>query len=262
MNNNMLESEVIRLYLEERYSLYKIQKLLNIDYYKVRGILSKNNIEFEKQTIKEVDELEVIRLYLEEKMTLRMIGRCLNIDHHRVARILNKNNIEVTNVGRKRAPFSEEHKRKISESSKGRKSYWKGKKMPLEAVYKNMQSHLRWEVELEFLMKFDDIEKLKILNEMLTRDRVSKHFNTEKYKNFILKFYNDSQFIKVYNDFILEDKKKYAKPSLDHIIPLSKGGTWDLDNLQILSWVENRAKFNFLPEEWEYIKRKYFGTSK
>ena len=52
----------------------------------------------------------------------------------------------------------------------------------------------------------------------------------------------------------------YAKPSLDHIIPLSKGGTWEFDNLQILSWVENRAKYNFMPQEWEYIKKTFLST--
>lgn len=258
MDQNSLEQEVIRLYLEEKYSLYKIQKELKIDYYKVRRILSKHNIDFKTQCIKEVDEMEVIRLYTEKNMTLRMIGNELNIDHHRVARILNKHNVEVTNIGRNRKPFSEEHRQKISESSKGRPSFWKGKKMPKELVYKNMKHHLQWDVELEFLIQFDDIDKLKILNGMLTRDRVSIHFDTEKYKEFILKFYNDKQFKKVYNDYLLEDKAYYSKPSLDHIVPLSKGGTWDLNNLQILSWVENRAKYNFMPEEWEYIKSKYF----
>ena len=68
----------------------------------------------------------------------------------------------------------------------------------------------------------------------------------------------NEKFNKVYNDWINENKANYAKPSLDHIIPLSKGGNWELDNMQILSWVENRAKYNFMPDEWEYIKNKYF----
>ena len=131
--------------------------------------------------------------------------------------------------------------------------------MPQNAVYKNMLTHLQWDIDLEFLMQFEDIEKLKTLNKMLTRDRVSENFDTEKYKQFIVKFYHDPQFNAVYEDYLQEDRKKYALPSLDHIIPLSKGGSWDLDNLQILSWVENRAKCDFLPDEWEYIKAKYFS---
>ena len=42
-------------------------------------------------------------------------------------------------------------------------------------------------------------------------------------------------------------------------MPLSKGGTWDLENLQIIPWCINRAKYNFMPEEWDYIRNKYLS---
>jgi len=262
VKNNMdeldVQKKVIELFSVEKLSLYKIQKLLHIDYHKVRRILSVNGYSFPQKKVKLVDEDEVVRLYAIEKYTLRMVSRELDIDHHRVARILEKNNIEVTTVGRKRAAFTEEHRRKISESSKGRESYWKNRKMPKSSLYKNMASHLKWDIELEFLLQLEDIEKLKTLNKILTRDRVSKHFNLEKYKLFIQRFYFDEQFNRIYKDYIYEEKQKYSKPSLDHIIPLAKGGSWELSNLQILNWAENRAKCDFLPEEWEYIKNKYF----
>ena len=258
MEEQQLENTVVDLFLNKGRSLYSIQKELRIDYHKVRRILSKYDIPFESKAAKVVDEDEVIRLYCDEKMTLRMVGEKLNIDHHRVARILDKNGIEVTQKNRTRKPFSEEHRRKISESSKGRPGTWKGKKMPDVAVYKNMMVHLQWDVDLDFLLQFDNIEKLKVLNKMLRRERVAEHFDREKYKQFVMKFYYDPQFNLVYDDYIVENKAQYAMPSLDHIIPLSKGGSWELENLQILSWVVNRAKYNFLPGEWEYIKKKYF----
>jgi len=258
---DIIEEKVLDLFLNQNKSLYYIQKECKLDYHKVRRILSKNNIEFQTRDIKEVDEEKVKLLYQVEKYTLRRIAKELNIDHHRVARILEKHGIEITQEGRNRAPFSEEHRKKISESTKGRQGVWKGKKMPKKTLYKNMLAHIQWEVDLDFLMQFDDIEKLKILNKMLTRDRVSSHFTTEKYKEFILKFYYDKQFCLVYEDYLKENKNKYAMPSLDHIIPLSKGGTWELDNLQILSWVVNRAKFDYMPEEWEYIQKKYFSAA-
>ena len=107
-------------------------------------------------------------------------------------------------------------------------------------------------------MKFEDIEKLKMLNGMLTRKRVSEHFDTEKYKDFIEKFYNDKSFQKCYENF-LNTGNKYDKPQLDHIMPLSRGGTWNLDNLQIISWFENRAKCDLTEEEFEEFKKKYWG---
>lgn len=179
----------------------------------------------------------------------------------------------MSNKDRVRSPLTAEHKRKLSEATKNRTpEHWqqcfenlkrgrkkcKGIKRSKESLYKNMRGHLRWDIDLDFLIQFDDIEKLKMLNLIISRDRVSKHFNTAKYKEFICKFYYDKQFNDIYNDYLFENKATYAKPSLDHIIPLSRGGSWNLDNLQFLSWVENRAKYSFMPDEWKYIKEKYF----
>ena len=170
----------------------------------------------------------------------------------------NKNNSLCKRCSQIGRIFTDEHKTKISNSSKGRKGYWKDKTMSKETLYKNMKTHLQWDVELDFLKQFENIEKLKYINSMLTRSRVSCNFNTVKYKEFVLKFYYDEQFLKTYEDYLLEDKASYAKPSLDHKIPLSRGGTWEISNLQVISWVENRAKYTYLPDEWEYLKQKYF----
>ena len=207
-----------------------------------------------------MNEENIIYQYVELRETLRSIAKMNNTNHHKIKRILIKNNIEINNSNRKKRVFTEEHKAKISESSKGRKSCNKGKKATKEMLYKNMASHLRWDVDIEFLKQYEDIEKIKMLNSILTRDRVAEHFDTDKYKIFIDKFYNDKQFNEVYDTYIKENMANYAKPSLDHIIPLSKGGTWEFDNLQILSWVENRAKYNFMPQEWEYIKKTFLST--
>lgn len=203
-----------------------------------------------------MDTEKIIYLYTKEKETLREIAKLLNTDHHKIKRILLKNNIPITRKGRKRKPFTEEHKRKISESSKGRKCYWTEHNVTMEMRYKNMLNHMQWKVSLEFLLKFDDIGKLKMLNRMLSRKRVSEHFDTFKYKAFIEKFYNDKSFLKCYENYLIT-KNMYDKPSLDHIIPLSRGGSWDLDNLQIISWFENRAKYNLTEEEFEEYKIKY-----
>lgn len=46
-----------------------------------------------------------------------------------------------------------------------------------------------------------------------------------------------------------------AKPSLDHKIPKSKGGTNTLDNLQFLTVFENLSKRDFTQEEWQQFKK-------
>jgi len=49
--------------------------------------------------------------------------------------------------------------------------------------------------------------------------------------------------------------KKLKKPSLDHIVPKSKGGSLFVDNLQFISWLENRAKMNIDQDAWNLIKQ-------
>ena len=41
------------------------------------------------------------------------------------------------------------------------------------------------------------------------------------------------------------------KPSLDHIIPKSKGGSNTIDNFQFLTLYENLAKRDMTQTEWE-----------
>lgn len=200
-------------------------------------------------------------LYEEKGYTLRMIAEKFDTNHHFVRRRLVEMGVEITQSGRKRKPFSEEHKKKISMATKGRPAYWKGKKMAKILVYKNMQNHLQWDVTLDFLLQFEDIEKLKCLNRMLGRDRVSIHFNLEKYQQFIEKFYYDESFNRQFALF-QNSNNKYDRPSLDHIVPLSRGGNWELENLQIISWFDNRAKADMTQEEYDEMRKKYWHDIK
>ena len=81
------------------------------------------------------------------------------------------------------------------------------------------------------------------------------------YVEFIEKFYNDDQFNSIYNKWVHSGKQKYFMPSVDHILPKAKGGTNAVDNLQILSWFENRCKNDMSQEDWNILKnniQEYF----
>lgn len=119
---------------------------------------------------------------------------------------------------------------------------------------KNMKAHLRYEVSIEWLQQFPDIKKLSYLNHAITRKRDCDGFTTEIYMAYIEKFYAEVKFNLLYSRW-LETRDKWIKPSLDHIVSKSGGGSLtSLDNLQFISWLENRAKVNIPPIEWEDIK--------
>ena len=133
---------------------------------------------------------------------------------------------------------------------------WLGKKMPEEVNRKNMVAKLsRPSVTLEILNKYEDFERLKFLNGVIARHR--KEFQSdEKYISYLDKFYYDKTFNTLYDNWINSGKNKWYMPSRDHINPKSKGGLCDLDNIQFVTWVENRAKAEMLQQEWDIFKKK------
>ena len=127
--------------------------------------------------------------------------------------------------------------------------------MTREHILKNMKAHLKYDVSLEWLNGFEDMEKLKYLNRSLSRKRDCEGFTTEIYKQFIEKFYNDDKFNSLFDKWKVTNDK-WIKPSLDHIKAKCNGGTLLLNNLQFVSWLENRAKVDIDQDEWESIKER------
>lgn len=120
--------------------------------------------------------------------------------------------------------------------------------------YLNMQAHIRFDVDLEWFLKFRDFEKLKYLNRLIiNRDKNRFNETSEWYKSYIEKFYYDSNFNLLYERF-KKTGDKYVMPSLDHIIPRSKGGTNELENLKFITYIENFCKRNIEEQEWKEIK--------
>lgn len=197
-------------------------------------------------------EQKVLKIYIPHETTLRDVGRKCNINHHRVKRILVKNNIKI--MRGRLDPLTDERKKKISKSCKGKISWIKGLKVPKNVLYKNMATHLRFDVDVIWLMTFKDIEKLKTLNKRITNRSHRFDCNTKWYINYIEKFYNDKAFCIIYNKWLKSGKKKYRTPSIDHIIPKSKGGTNNLNNIQFLTWFENRCKNDMSQKDWNNMK--------
>ena len=180
-----------------------------------------------------MNDKTVVDLYLTGE-SMRKIAAKLCTNHKLISRILKRNGIST------RKP-----------------KYLSGVKKfdcDIERNYNNMATHLRFDVSIEWLMQFSDFDKLKLLNDVITNRSGRWDVSTEWYKTYIEKFYNDDRFNSIYTTWINGGKVKYKKPSLDHITPKSKGGTNSLDNLQFLTWFENRCKNDMTQTEWDNLK--------
>ena len=205
-------------------------------------------------------EKEIIKMYVEDDFTLRQIAIKFSTNHKLIGRILIRNGIAMKKSKRLRV-FTVEHKGNLSKSRKslyesGKITAWsKGKKMTREHTLKNMKAHLKYDVTLEWLDQFPDIEKLKYLNRSISRKRDCFGFDAEIYKAFIERFYFDKNFNRLFGEWI-STGDKWIKPSLDHIVPKSSGGILMIENLRFISWLENRSKSDIPESEWVLIKNR------
>lgn len=187
-----------------------------------------------------INEKEICDIYLSGS-SMRNIAVKFNTNHKLISRILFRNGI---------------NKREYK-NLRGKTKFDCNKKR----LCNNMATHIRFNVDYEWFMQFKDFDKLKTLNEVITKRGDRFDCDTEWYKEYILKFYNDIQFNRIYDNWIESNRDKYLKPSIDHINPKSKGGCNSLNNLQFLSWFENRSKNDMSQKEWDNIKKninKYF----
>ena len=180
-----------------------------------------------------MDEDLIVKLY-KNGDSMRSIADKLGTNHKLVSRILKRNGVQT------RMPKNLRGVRKFD--------------CDIKRKYNNMATHLRFDVSIDWLMQFSDFDKLKLLNEVITKRSGRWDVSTEWYKSYISRFYYDDQFNKVYERWVNSGKEKYKKPSLDHIVPKAKGGTNDINNLQFLSWFENRCKNDMEQAEWDNLK--------
>ena len=103
--------------------------------------------------------------------------------------------------------------------------------------------------------EFIEVDKFLMLKEWAMYKYNLKLRTPTTLYEFIRHFYYSDQFNCVYEAWIKSGKNVWYKPSLDHIIPVSKGGLSELSNLQVLTWFENKCKFNMLQTEWEDFKK-------
>ena len=102
------------------------------------------------------------------------------------------------------------------------------------------------------LGEFTEVDRFLLLKSFAYRNLQNK--NEESILTFIRKFYYDLKFNSIYDTWLTNNKHKLFKPSIDHIVPISRGGSSSLENFQILTWFENRTKNNMTDLEWQTFK--------
>lgn len=138
--------------------------------------------------------------------------------------------------------------------------------------YKEIRHYLaccRDGITEDFLEQYSiNFNRYRFINTLLTHLK-SKYYlecSLEEYKAALDYFYKDEQFNRVYDFWEMHKQENstfydWAKPSLDHIIPISRGGSDCLDNLQILTVFENFSKRDLTMEEWNLFKKENKTTS-
>ena len=122
------------------------------------------------------------------------------------------------------------------------------------------------EEDIHWLMKFNkDWDRFSFLYHSIIRAAgysVEDWSSKEEYKELFDFFWNDKQFNTLYDIWINKQNETQStfydwwKPSLDHIIPKSRGGTNKLNNFQFLTYYENHNKLDMTWDEWQQFKQE------
>jgi hypothetical protein len=241
------EKEVVKKYKEFK-KINKVGVFFKISENKVERILMHHDVEIYSNSplrISETIQSQIKLLYSRGGKTLRDIATETNTFVATVERVL--------------------YREKLI-SSKELKA--RTKKINFTELEKNFLFSRRWLVSLGRLSS-----KFQFLYYCVSRNSSKKTiFDHEKkcykkineyifpktkefYFKFIEYFYSDKQFNFVYDNWVKNNKIRLARPSLDHKVPLSRGGSNDFTNLHFIPFLENRAKNNYTWDEWMKTKK-------
>lgn len=238
------EKQVIEMYINsKRETLTSIGKYFGVSKNTIKRILLSNNVEITYDRncnrVMGLDEKadEIVSLYVDEKLSRNKIAKMYNTSHTVIKRILVSKGVIVEE-----------------------KYFRNTNRYKLEQIVKNLRDE--YEVTYDFFISLDkdknveniDIEKIRILNDRSKRI-IQRNDDKLDYKKFIQVFYHDKQFNLIYESWKNNNKNKWLSPSIDHMVSISQGGTNDIENLQFLTWFENRAKCEMSEKEWQDFKK-------
>jgi len=171
---------------------------------------------------KQLPEAAIIAAYIPGVTSFRELARRFGTTHRTIKRILVRNNQPILTAK--------------------------------EFKYFQLSVRLRWDISYIELVDYD-YDKLVVLNSLVKNRDDRYNFTKDQYLAYLEKFYTCPQFNRLHELWINSGKNKLRQLSIDHIHPISKGGDdICIENMQVVTWIENRAKCALSQDDWDYIK--------
>lgn len=201
-------------------------------------------------------------LYTTDKLSMNKIAEIIGVDPRSIRQILVDMCIDIepkeTRIRMSKIQVEElkDISVKINLYKKSNKQIQNGESLDHYSKYlshKLTKTQIRFDVSMVWLSQFSNTEKLQFLNRCIVR---TERFpvDTVWYVSYMEKFYYDKEFNRLYDQWVDNGKHKDLRPTIDHIVPQSKGGGHELENLRFVTWFENKCKSGMDLNEWEFIK--------
>jgi hypothetical protein len=204
----------------------------------------------------DIPSAKVIELYSVEGYTLRRIAKQFSTDHHTISRLLKMHDVTVDSTRKPSGPKTDIQKAAYRNIKRKPRLV----KVRMSEAQNRANQKRKMKTDLD-LSKYEDFDRLKFLTAMTSRHHKHLGHSDESRSAFLEKFWHDEAFNAIYDRWIASGRNKWWMPSLDHKQPRSRKGGWDLGNLQMLTWFENRAKAEMTCAEWQEFKKHNNTTS-
>jgi hypothetical protein len=193
----------------------------------------------------------MIEHYFPGKTSIREAARSAGVSNHRMKRALISAGVEILRAPTQ--PFTESHKQALRGKRPWAKCWSRGKKMSADFRLKNAISHSRFDVSYEWASQFD-LDVFMAINKAITPRSGRWSITSDDYRMIVEKFGRCSTVRRIVQRWLASGRNKYLALSFDHIKPTCRGGGCGIENIQPMTWFENRCKNDMTQEEWIRLK--------
>lgn len=242
------------LLFDIKFTPIQVSRMLEVYYPDFISELMANNIYPDVNHLKSrlrVDDL--YRMIEQEKMSYHAIERETGIDRKTI-----KDREKRKNYKEYKKHFPEQFCYYVGEPYDAKKHHNSSRKTDKDAEIASKNSHMRREMLLTEITNYNNSEKASFLFSQYMESCTSRLYvpTREQVVNFVNFFYDDYTFNRIYDEWIEfgEGKDSHLKPSIDHIVPycsfkgVDVSKAWEVENLEYMTWEENRLKNSCTPQ--------------